>query len=1534
MPWFRAQMLVVNILVQVDSYMMVNNDSDDVVDLRPISWRHLNAANKLFAEIRNQDDKDLLPIALVDRYGVDVQGLRASSTRVLIETDGIRNLAQFARAIIDHFPKEEKRFGTCLGSTVELTGALSKVVCRYLVPVWSESIKQSPRSVARHLNGLFGAVDQQLGNSIDKQQDPLNSDIRKNIVEALTTVVFLAAKLDSNLGDQIMENLIGRKAPLLTGGPYPDMVPVVWKIKLMKRYISKGRMDLRIQGIEIMSSSLIQFFQTYRNEDQNRGSLRVGTVSEVLEFIADVLLEEKITDYLVGVDSHPQLITRGYNAVGFLAVTNKFNTEQADVVWNSIISSQDPRVVGATLFLLEQLTKQLTKFDEDVYFCKKLLECPLPATSSQACSFYITFLDVLRGEYKELPAGHHLKKEHYESSVLPLKLCLRLMREFSPTTVQVMAASGIFEDALNTLSHLSNLTSSAVRRSLYAMCIQSLQAQSKDAPADIQAILGMTKDCPDDLEYLALDVKVLRILMDEFCNFVSLSKTSCNQGPDNGRLHQALTPRLELILRLVKLDQQTVYEERTKVFWNHLVGGEALNLHARDIGWRLLANFTCANGAANTFLDRCYEDFLSPTELMPAFFTQNFFHFVIHITKYKINTTSQVDVPQVGEVFSIPGIDLLWRAILEAGPNAGEETALEFLASTYLDLSWTRTIPLASLEATHALLVDDCLKRLKFAHQELRSANGILTAGNTDEYVHHTEPQPELTFLRTLNVLSRVLINIRKIPMFRSASAPAVSMATDSTLIRGPPVTVRCQFFRAGTGSGAMREIYIGELDTGLQLHRRIARVASEFDMASYKIIWSGKIFSLLAKPRESLKDLGITTIANFMVREAPGLHDLQAARVTPSKQGRTAFEEHIISNFHELYALMDTDDASSAAMFDFFSNFSKYENIKLLVQTNGALLNEVFPPGQMYKIQYSFQCLTEVLQDKTEDGSLRDDFILQGIHLIESFLTAGEDSYQIPSKDLVLASAAIAGLFDFLTNREGLGANTSPFCEPRVLVFRVCMIMWSSLNYHDHMDLVVDSYEFLLTACKVCPTAWQTFSQVGDAPEKVKIMLNQLHYRLFLGQKPLPQRIRMTIRNLIKTYIERFVQQAHLTKHDLVNFFWIKVSLLLVQTPTQPHQSAEVFELAEILLDTHFEDLALSEQALTHCFEDWSVLLAKHKHEEIVGQDNVDQTIRGFSTILRLSALVLPLSATEPPSQELVQQLWHNFLFPKKTIPFGNQPKAVEILPVLETTTRQALLQLIVTLINGSEALLEDFLHLVSEPRLEERFRRTWSVDRSTILRAPSGFVGMRNLGNTCYMNSLITQLFMNPGFRAFVLSCRTSTAASTARLLMETQKLFAHMQSSYAKSADAGDFTCNIKTLTEDSIDTREQMDVDEFMNILFMRWEEQMLTTESKEEFRSFYSGKTIQQIKSKECEHVSERDDTCLAIQCDVQGKTTLEESLQAYIEGDVMQGGEYQTHPIQYATNDKQTTNTNASLAENWLTLSSGMSSAIAAYFLC
>ncbi|KAJ8116571.1 hypothetical protein ONZ43_g4413 [Nemania bipapillata] len=82
---------------------------------------------------------------------------------------------------------------------------------------------------------------------------------------------------------------------------------------------------------------------------------------------------------------------------------------------------------------------------------------------------------------------------------------------------------------------------------------------------------------------------------------------------------------------------------------------------------------------------------------------------------------------------------------------------------------------------------------------------------------------------------------------------------------------------------------------------------------------------------------------------------------------------------------------------------------------------------------------------------------------------------------------------------------------------------------------------------------------------------------------------------------------------------------------------------------------------------------------------------------------------------------------------------------------------------------------------------------------------------------------------------------------------------------------------------------MDVDEFFNLLFDRWEAQFTADSDKKALRSVYGGQLVQQVKSKECEHISERIEPFSAIQCDIKGKLSLEESLQAYVDGEIMEG---------------------------------------------
>jgi ubiquitin carboxyl-terminal hydrolase 34 len=148
-----------------------------------------------------------------------------------------------------------------------------------------------------------------------------------------------------------------------------------------------------------------------------------------------------------------------------------------------------------------------------------------------------------------------------------------------------------------------------------------------------------------------------------------------------------------------------------------------------------------------------------------------------------------------------------------------------------------------------------------------------------------------------------------------------------------------------------------------------------------------------------------------------------------------------------------------------------------------------------------------------------------------------------------------------------------------------------------------------------------------------------------------------------------------------------------------------------------------------------------------------------------------------------------------------------------------------------------------------------------------------------------------MNLRFREFIFAMDGArTGSSRQPLVRELSKLFASMQNRWDKYVDTTDVVACIETYDNEQIDVSIQMDVDEFFNLLFDRLEGQISNPSDRNTFRSLYGGQLVQQIKSCECDHISERLEPFSAIQCEIKGKLTLEDSLQAYVEGEVMQGG--------------------------------------------
>lgn len=380
----------------------------------------------------------------------------------------------------------------------------------------------------------------------------------------------------------------------------------------------------------------------------------------------------------------------------------------------------------------------------------------------------------------------------------------------------------------------------------------------------------------------------------------------------------------------------------------------------------------------------------------------------------------------------------------------------------------------------------------------------------------------------------------------------------------------------------------------------------------------------------------------------------------------------------------------------------------------------------------------------------------------------------------------------------------------------------------------------------------------------------------------------------------------------DMLATVWNVLVQVIPQTPKYASQSAEFFKVA-LWVFRSVTEKSPRDVMFSHYLKEWCEVMLSHRTQEFIGREPVDHLISGFASLLEVCLQLADDANVDLETFDVAERILTTYLFPDLT-PDSDGPEVVQIepkCPVMHSDTRKKLYNIVNLLCKRHEGNLNQVMSILHElvPRGELLSASTWSVipftdclldysygtnwswDRYKMIRTREGYAGLKNLSNTCYLNSLMTQLFMNVEFRDFMLRLNVVDPNSSQKLLGETQRLFAWMQETWTKSVDPQDFVESIRTYDNEAIDVTVQMDVDEFYNLLFDRWEAQVVDPKDKEKFRTFYGGQLVQQIKSQECSHISERLEPFSAIQCDIKGKASLEESLQAYVEGEIMQGGE-------------------------------------------
>eukprot|EP01028_Stygiella_incarcerata_P008298 TRINITY_DN3593_c1_g1_i1.p1 TRINITY_DN3593_c1_g1~~TRINITY_DN3593_c1_g1_i1.p1 ORF type:complete len:2734 (-),score=638.27 TRINITY_DN3593_c1_g1_i1:1709-9772(-) len=423
-----------------------------------------------------------------------------------------------------------------------------------------------------------------------------------------------------------------------------------------------------------------------------------------------------------------------------------------------------------------------------------------------------------------------------------------------------------------------------------------------------------------------------------------------------------------------------------------------------------------------------------------------------------------------------------------------------------------------------------------------------------------------------------------------------------------------------------------------------------------------------------------------------------------------------------------------------------------------------------------------------------------------------------------------------------------------------------------DQVRLFESCFNFIVTLIEVHPGLWSQLINKESIQQWFSVcLLNNNSTKM---------------RNAVLSALEKMCVNTHSCEESRLRKSWLLdlVMRFLNSTADAPG-TKEYFSL----LRTLFEAKTLPEENVAAVFEKLATLLLRHESKEKFDGIAVDEFLVGLLRCLGGILAAYPFESISVASDlKLVPFVFHKCLFLLEKVSCGSENLQLVGPMCCNLSSRDEAYSLLIELCRADVVHMMQNVEMMGmiAPSFEEPRRESYNFWPPDLAKSETGYVGLKNLGCTCYMNSLFQQIYMVPEFRHAILRSKKADGSEfeESSVTRQLQNIFGHLELSDAKFFDTSSF-CEYYTDADGRrVNTALQMDVDEFVNRLFEVLEREI---GSDEVIRSVFGGISSDQLVSDVAEYpyFSETTTPFYRFLVTVKNKKNLHEGLMDAIQND-------------------------------------------------